>query len=172
MSQAATSTKRRAWVGDAENHGSVCRLQQKRPRLEKPTFLMGTLGSVGSQETFVRVLAGVEATSQGSKGLGWPQMFGAQWIRDKKIFNPCVCPRERVKSDENSQSSDGDIVEGTPQSRDWKRLSATFLVSFPTSCSSQLQLDTYLHHCAISSSGGGRETQQVKRPGLYCFSSL
>lgn len=59
-------------------------------------------------------------------------MFDARWIRDKKIFNPCVCSRERVKSDEKSQFSDGDIVEGTPQSRDWKRLSATFLVLFST----------------------------------------
>lgn len=37
----------------------VCRLQQKRPRLEKPSFSKGPSGSVGSQETFMRVLEGV-----------------------------------------------------------------------------------------------------------------
>lgn len=125
MSQAAAGAERRARVGDIGNCGSVFRLRQKRPRLEKPPFSMGNLGSVGSQETFMRVLEGLGATSQGEKGLGWPQMFGAQWNRDK-IFNPCRYSRERVESDGNSQSNDGDIVEGMPKSRDWKPLPATF----------------------------------------------
>lgn len=132
MSQAATSAEIRAWAGDVGNLGSVCRLQQKRPGLEKPTFSVGHLGSAGSQETFMRVLEGVGATSQGKKGLGWPQMFGAQWNRDKNILKPCVYSREKVKSDGNSQSSDGDILEGMPKSRDWKPLSVTFLVLLPT----------------------------------------
>lgn len=58
-------------------------------------------------------------------------MFCAEWSRDKKIFFSFVSSRERVKSDGNTQTSEGDIVEGRPKFGDWKQLSATFLVLFP-----------------------------------------
>lgn len=41
--------------------------------------------------------------TSGQKGLGWPQMFCAQWSGDKKIFPSFVCQREGVGSDGNAQ---------------------------------------------------------------------
>lgn len=60
------------------------------------------------------------------KGLGWPQMFHAQWSRDKKMSFFFVCSRERVKSDGNTRTSDRDILGGRPKSGNWKPLSTIF----------------------------------------------
>lgn len=110
------------------NHDSVCRLQQKRPRLKKSSFSMGPLGSVRGQETFTRVPEEVGAAHWGQKGLGWPQMFCAQWSRDKKNISSFVCLRERVGNDVTAQLPQwwGHWWWGRPKSGHWKPFSATF----------------------------------------------
>lgn len=110
------------------NHGSVCRLQQKRPRLDKSSFSMGLLGSVKGQETFMRVLEGSGAVYWHQKGLGQSQMFCAQWSGDKKnIFLLCLFEGEDGKWIKHSASPViGTLVMGRSKSGDYKPLSATF----------------------------------------------
>lgn len=95
------------------NYSFVCRLQQKTSRLEKSSLLMSPLGSVGSQETFTRVLEGVGVAHQAKRDLAGLKCFVHSGVETRKYFPPlCVKGRGLEVMGMLSWVSDGDVGLG------------------------------------------------------------
>ena len=149
MSQTAASAEKSLGDGcwEKQNHDCVCRLQQKRPRLQK--LFSRSLGLCWRPGNIYKGPGRGGSCTLRPKGTCLaPNVLCTVEQRQENIFLFCVFEREGGKGRECSVSSAMVTLVGGNLRLGTGNLSLLlFSVLFPARRSPKLQLDIYLHYC-------------------------